>query len=141
MGLRPIDGYILSLKHRRENSFLQYSLVFKHQADEEVVCVNRVRAALSCFETCRENYLSCPFGKIVKHRPQNNTSQMRFRQTSCSVSSLLGHAWLTRLIGNYLTTDQVLAVGGIQFQSEPLRKRNHLVELRMLHHATVTMSR
>ena len=30
----------------------------------------------------------------------------------------------TRLIGNYLTTDQVLAVGGIQFQSEPLRKRN-----------------
>jgi hypothetical protein len=26
------------------------------------------------------------------------------------------------LIGNYLTTDQVLAVGGIQFQSEPLRK-------------------
>ena len=45
------------------------------------------------------------------------------------------------LIGNYLTTDQVLAVGGIQFQSEPLRKRNHLVELRMLHHATVTMSR
>jgi hypothetical protein len=46
-----------------------------------------------------------------------------------------------RLIGNYLTTDQVLAVGGIQFQSEPLRKRNHLVELRMLHHATVTMSR
>ena len=48
---------------------------------------------------------------------------------------------LARLIGNYLTTDQVLAVGGIQFQSEPLRKRNHLVELRMLHHATVTMSR
>ena len=45
------------------------------------------------------------------------------------------------LSGNYLTTDQVLAVGGIQFQSEPLRKRNHLVELRMLHHATVTMSR
>jgi hypothetical protein len=34
-----------------------------------------------------------------------------------------------------------LAVGGIQFQSEPLRKRNHLVELRILHHATVTMSR
>jgi len=47
----------------------------------------------------------------------------------------------TELIGNYLTTDQVLAVGGIQFQSEPLRKRNHLVELRMLHHAMVTMSR
>ncbi len=46
-----------------------------------------------------------------------------------------------RRIGNYLTTDQVLAVGGIQFQSEPLRKRNHLVELRMLHHATVTMNR
>jgi hypothetical protein len=45
------------------------------------------------------------------------------------------------LIGNYLTTDQVLAVGGIQFQSEPLCERNHLVELRMLHHATVTMSR
>ncbi len=45
------------------------------------------------------------------------------------------------LIGNYLTTDQVLAVGGIQFQSEPLRKRNHLVELRMLHHAAVTMGR
>jgi hypothetical protein len=44
-------------------------------------------------------------------------------------------------LGNYLTTDQVLSVGGIQFQSEPLRKRNHLVELRMLHHATVTMSR
>ena len=48
---------------------------------------------------------------------------------------------VTRLIGNYLTTDQVLSVGGIQFQSKPLRKRNHLVELRMLHHATVTMSR
>jgi len=46
-----------------------------------------------------------------------------------------------RLIGSYPTTDQVLAVGGIQFQSEPLRKRNHLVELRMLHHAAVTMSR
>jgi hypothetical protein len=46
-----------------------------------------------------------------------------------------------RLIGNYLTTDQVLSVGGIQFQSEPLRKRKHLVELRMLPHATVTMSR
>jgi hypothetical protein len=44
-------------------------------------------------------------------------------------------------VSDYLTTDQVLAVGGIQFQSEPLRKRNHLVELRMLHHATVTMSR
>ena len=50
-------------------------------------------------------------------------------------------AYTFKLIGNYLTTDQVLAVGGIQFQSEPLRKRNHLVEPRMLHHATVTMSR
>jgi hypothetical protein len=55
-----------------------------------------------------------------------------------SLRSSLPHGGL---IGNYLTTDQVLAVGGIQLQSEPLRKRNHLVELRMLHHAAVTMSR
>ena len=32
-------------------------------------------------------------------------------------------------IGNYLTTEQVLPVEGIQFQSEPLRKPSHLVEL------------
>jgi hypothetical protein len=48
---------------------------------------------------------------------------------------------VTRLIGTYLTTDQVLTVGGIQFQSEPLPESNHLVELRMLHHATMTTSR
>jgi hypothetical protein len=56
----------------------------------------------------------------------------RDREATCTIM---------RLIGNYLTTDQVFAVGGIQFQSEPLRKRNHLVELQMLHHATVTMSK
>ena len=65
--------------------------------------------------------------------------------TDLFLSGMFGAAYenvhAMRLIGNYLTTDQVLAVGGIQFQSEPLRKRNHLVELRMLHHATVTMSR
>src|SRR5882724_5472924 len=79
MGRSRVDGYAWSLKKHRKNSFLQYSLVFKDQADEEIVCVNHVRATLSCFETCRKYYLSCPFGEIVKHRSQNSTSQMRFK--------------------------------------------------------------
>ena len=57
------------------------------------------------------------------------------------ILALTGQFPSTPLIGNYLTTDQILAVGGIQFQPEPLRKRNRLVELRMLHHAAVTKSR
>jgi hypothetical protein len=74
------------------NELAQYSLVFKHQADEKIVCVNRFRATLSCFETCRENYLSCPFGKIVKHRLQNSTSQMRL-DTSILRSLFSGITW------------------------------------------------
>src|SRR5258705_1576157 len=70
MELSPVDGSTLSLENRRQNSFLQHSLVFKDQADKEIVCVNHVRATLACFETCRKYYLPCPLGKIVKHRPK-----------------------------------------------------------------------
>ncbi|MGA2430669.1 MAG: hypothetical protein ABSH13_19385 [Candidatus Acidiferrum sp.] len=73
--------------------------------------------------------------------PSPKPSPPAERNAKSSASPIVGQFPVTQLIGNYLTTDQVLAVGGIQFQSEPLRKRNHLVELRMLRHATVTMSR
>jgi hypothetical protein len=61
MGLNPVDEstlrVTLSSKKRRENFFLQHSLVFKHQSDQEIVCVNHARATLSCFEACRKHYL------------------------------------------------------------------------------------
>ena len=68
------DGALLTgMPCPSKSSTKQFSPIFLglDQADKEIACVNYVRALLLL-----KRYLSRPFGKIVKHRPQNSTSQM-----------------------------------------------------------------
>ena len=57
----------MSIVKLREEIFLEHSLVFKNQSEEEIFHVNHIRATLSCTETCRKYYLFRPYGKSINH--------------------------------------------------------------------------